>query len=175
MVNFQPTGPFILFGWSAAGKLIFELTRVLELCGREVSDIILSDSSFEKEQKLDDEGYEEECKGFIAQVEKLLEQLGVEFLKEKVRKKVKKYFHYYRNVNTLEVINANLHLIISEETQERESVNLQCWDEFTTKPVMIYNGFGRHENMVSPGALEKNAELIRKILDRIESETSIKN
>ncbi|MFC2146222.1 thioesterase domain-containing protein, partial [Acidobacteriota bacterium] len=49
--NYQPEGPYILLGWSAAGVLIFQVVRELEKRGREVSDIILIDSFFNREKK----------------------------------------------------------------------------------------------------------------------------
>ena len=48
ITNIQPTGPYILFGWSAAGKLIFKVVGALENRGFEVSDIILFDCFWKK-------------------------------------------------------------------------------------------------------------------------------
>jgi fengycin family lipopeptide synthetase D len=165
MTNLQPTGPYILFGWSAAGKLIFEVAGVLEQCGREVSDIILVDSLFSKNKIVDAQEYEEEKLKSMLEVEQYLGKMGIEFLKEKVRKKIEQYLNYFRNTVTFGVIHANVHLITSEDTQGNSEIDIRCWDEFTTKTVSIYNGFGSHGEMFAPGLLEKNAGIIRKILN----------
>jgi thioesterase domain-containing protein len=90
----------------------------------------------------------------------------VESITGKVRKKVEKYSNYLRNTSTLQVIQANVHLILSEDTQNNSEADIRCWDQLTTKPVLIYNGFGSHRSMFSPGPLEKNVDLIKKILDK---------
>ncbi|MDQ1354076.1 MAG: hypothetical protein QG657_4385, partial [Acidobacteriota bacterium] len=129
----QMTGPYILFGWSAPGKLIFEVTRILEYRNLEVSDIILADNLFFKNSAIGGEGLDE----FMLDVRKYLEREGVESITEKVRKKVEDYSNYLRNTTTLQVIQANVHLILSEDTQNNSEADIRCWDQLTTKPVLI--------------------------------------
>ncbi|HLP61339.1 MAG TPA: phosphopantetheine-binding protein, partial [Candidatus Deferrimicrobium sp.] len=165
MTKLQPGGPFILFGWSAAGKLIFKVAAALENRGGEVSDIILADCFWDKnELNENEEGGENK---FMLNLEKQMDEYGIGYLKEKVRKKNKLYYEYLRDLNQLDAIHANVHLIISEESQNRVSLDRNCWHELS-KTVITYNGFGKHNLMFNEGPLEKNAELIKKILNKID-------
>ncbi|HLP46047.1 MAG TPA: amino acid adenylation domain-containing protein, partial [Candidatus Kapabacteria bacterium] len=168
ITNLQPTGPYILFGWSAAGKLIFEVAGVLENRGFAVSDIILADSLLDKVE-IKNEGeqakdYENYLKG-IKFVEKQMDEYGIGYLKAKVLQKNTRYLEHIRGLNKFEVIHTNLHLIFSEELQTDVTIDRDCWNEFTAKKVIIYNGFGSHNFMFDGESLEKNAVLIKKILD----------
>jgi thioesterase domain-containing protein len=100
-------------------------------------------------------------------IEKYLEDLGVGFLKEKILGRVKKYRRYFTNQERLEVVNAYVHLILSEEN--RDTHKARCWDQFTAKTSRIYQGFGSHDEMLDAGHVEKNAEIIREILDKIKA------
>jgi thioesterase domain-containing protein len=154
-----------LFGWSAAGGLTFEVAKALESNGCDVSDIIFADCYWTKEKIPVDSG---EDQAFFRHIETVLEGWGMAFLKERVRGRAEKYMSYIRNLTSLEMIHANVHLIVSEQTRQGDDKNMGSnWDKFTHRSVMTYNGFGSHDNMFEPGALEKNAELIREILTKI--------
>jgi thioesterase domain-containing protein len=81
--------------------------------------------------------------------------------------KTQRYITYYENITHLERVNANIHLIISQESQTSKINNPRCWDELTTKKSVVYPGFGGHNDMISPGSFEKNAKIIREILGEI--------
>ncbi|HLP48742.1 MAG TPA: amino acid adenylation domain-containing protein [Candidatus Kapabacteria bacterium] len=174
ITTIQKTGPHILVGYSAAGKLIFKVVEAMETRGFEVSDIILCDCFWDKnviKEGIDEaKVLEDGLNRFIIEIEKYMDHSGIGYLKEKVRKRAKMYLEYLQNLNKFEGIHSNVHLIISEQMWDDETSDRNCWDELTDKPVMIYNGFGSHIRMFSEEPLEKNAELIKKILDRIESE-----
>ncbi|NIM11555.1 MAG: amino acid adenylation domain-containing protein [Candidatus Aminicenantes bacterium] len=165
ITNLQPVGPYILLGYSAGGLLSFDITYALESSGFEVSDLILLDSFFtEKETRALTEADREE---WFNGIEKNLERVGAGALKEKIFAKTHRYITYYENITHLERVNANVHLILSEESQNSEINNPGCWDELTTKKSVVYPGFGGHNDMLSPGSLEKNAGIIREILGTI--------
>jgi amino acid adenylation domain-containing protein len=166
ITNLQPTGPYILFGWSAAGKLIFKVAETLEKQGFEVSDIILADSFLDKNElnPIESGALEKNRNDFISHIEKQMDLYGIGFLKEKVRQKNQSYFEYLQNLDLYKAIHANVHVILSRESQDNTSVDKECWNTLTTKPVQVHNGFGNHELMFNKEYLEKNAEVIRKIL-----------
>jgi hypothetical protein len=65
------------------------------------------------------------------------------------------------------VVNANVHLILSQENKETPLAG--CWEPFTTKTARIYHGFGPHMEMLYPGFgfTRKNAGIIHEILTKI--------
>jgi hypothetical protein len=67
-------------------------------------------------------------------------------------------------------INANIHLILAENSQEAKArlqyvVDLQPTD--TTKELMTYQGYGKHDYMLFRGAVEGNAQVCKQILTAI--------
>ncbi|MCP5049422.1 MAG: hypothetical protein GY940_19790, partial [bacterium] len=173
ITDLQPEGPYILFGYSAAGRLTFQVAKKLENRGHEVSDIIFVDCFFSKTQyafEMTEEQTEEYLQDFYQLVNELLESMKLTFLKEKIIIKAHKYMDYYKNISSLETINANVHLILSEEEQAEENNTItRCWDPLTTRSSSVYNGAGHHQLMFTRGALEKNAGIMRTILNRIEA------
>ncbi|MCP5108402.1 MAG: AMP-binding protein [bacterium] len=168
----QPLGPYVLFGMCAAGRLTMQVANALEKSGCEVSDIIFADSLYIESypHELSRDYYNE----YYGDVAYNLEKLGLSHLKEEVIAKTGKYMKYYLNLPPLEVVNADLHLVLSDQVQLRiqkgESVGTaDGWDRWTTKRTLLYKGFGMHEEMFSPGSLEKNTEIIRDILGTISS------
>jgi amino acid adenylation domain-containing protein len=163
ITNAQPDGPYTLLGWSAAGKLVFDVTRALENDGFAVADIILLDCYFH----IREGEYVYYEGGIIKDMEEVLKEWGLHFLKDSVRRKVDKYLRYNHYLVNLEVINADVHLITSEDARSSQGVDFKCWNKLTNKTVVTYEGFGRHEEMLKPGSvnLKKNAELIKAILN----------
>ncbi len=154
----QPVGPYLLFGFSAAGRLTFEVAKALENHGFQVADIILVDT-FRPGQDMAGEV----PAGDYNHIEKYLEDLGVGFLKEEILGKTRKYRSYFNEQTNLESVNADVHLILSEEN--RDAPLAGYWIKLTSKTSRIYHGFGTHEEMLyTPENLEKNARIIRQIL-----------
>ncbi len=159
----QPEGPYILYAYSAGGRLAVETAGALEKQGFAVSDIIFSDCFYYGDQANPMD--REEIDTWLNEIGKYLEGLGAGHLKEKVLATAQKYTAYSQNITHLPVVNAKIHLILSEEN--RGSSLSGCWDPFTTKGTVLYQGSGAHLKMFVPGYLEKNAEILRKILDKI--------
>jgi len=162
ITGIQANGPYQFLGYSAAGPITFEAARALEKCGREVSDIIFLDSFFRRERtSITPEFLQRQ----YTAVEELLDSMGLPSLKEKVINKSIKYMEYWKNINSLEKIHANVHLILSEEMQKKGETG-ECWEKLTHGKVFIYHGFGDHHTMLDRGIVEKNGEIIKEILDR---------
>ncbi|MCX6584764.1 MAG: amino acid adenylation domain-containing protein [Candidatus Aminicenantes bacterium] len=164
ITGIQPDGPYVFFGHSAAGKLTFVIAAALEKLGYEVSAIVFADSLFAENVVI--ELTEEYLVEFRTGVEDFLKAMKAEFLLEKVFAKAKKYMEYWNTIAALEKVNANVHLILSEEARHSTEVFIDshCWDKLTTKSSRIYNGWGGHRDMLGGWALEKNIEIIKKIL-----------
>ncbi len=165
ITKLQPVGPYIFSGYSAAGPIIFEVTSTLEKQGFEVSDIIFLDCFFTGKTNVMNR---EETEDYSNVLKKRMKNLGADFLKEKVVKKSIKYLRYEGTTTRLDVVNANVHLILSTDKKERDEI--RCWDTLTTKTSLVYQGYGTHHEMLKHGPLEENAKIIKKILEKIESE-----
>ncbi|MCP4158016.1 MAG: AMP-binding protein, partial [bacterium] len=167
ITSLQPEPPYQLFGWSAAGYLVFPVAAKMEEMGHEVSDIILADCFFLQQENQVERGADPE--NWMPKDEDLIElglkELGLMSMKDKVIETIKKYVIYRNGIKTLEKVKANVHFILS--TEERERKILECWDPFTIKKPLLYEGAGKHSEMLSGQPLEHNAGLIRKILDGI--------
>jgi len=163
----QPEGPYVLFGYSAAGRLTFEVAAALEKQEYVVSDIILADS-FRPVENINGSLPET----VINNITTYLEKLGVDFLKEKIIGIMEKYRAYFIEPYTPAVVNANVHLILSQENKETPLAG--CWQPFTTKTARVYQGYGTHLGMLYPGFgfTQKNAGIINEILSQRKKEVS---
>jgi amino acid adenylation domain-containing protein len=164
MNEIQPHGAFVFFGHSAAGRLSFEMAKALENNGREVSDIIFADCFFYADGLRDLEGQTVRLR---RRVLAFLDEWNAGFFKEQVMKKMENHMVYLCSVPKLDIINANIHLILSEEVRQRDDVNLRCWENMTHKSFRTYNGWGTHLSMMLGSDLEKNVKIMREILERV--------
>ena len=160
----QPVGPYVFFGHSGAGRLSFQLTRAFENRGENVSDLIFADC-FILEFDLEEEESRRKHTRFM--VDEFLKDLGAGFLTEKILKKAINYMLYLQTAPKLEIINANVHSIVSEESRQRHDCDPLCWQKWTTKTNRVYNAWGRHVDMLTGSDLDKNIEIIKQILDGI--------
>jgi len=155
----QPAGRYILLAYSAGARVTFEVANALENSGYEVSDIILVDSFWPRKPT------GQEADEFVVKnIEKYLEESGVEFLKETIIGKVIKYRGYFTTPYKPGEVNADVHLILSEENIDAPQA--RCWEQFTTKKSIIYRGIGEHHEMMTPGAAAKNARIIQEIVEQ---------
>jgi malonyl CoA-acyl carrier protein transacylase/thioesterase domain-containing protein len=162
ITTLQPAGPYLLFEYSAGVKITFEVAEALEKRGFAVSDVILVDS-FWPGDRMDPEVPEAVIKG----LEKYHEELDAVFLQDQVIRRVRAYRRYFTLPTRPGVVNANIHLILSEENMGMPRA--RCWEPFTTKNAVIYQGHGPHDDMLRPGFVEKNAEIVRQILAKSDS------
>ncbi|UCH92153.1 MAG: SDR family NAD(P)-dependent oxidoreductase [Candidatus Aminicenantes bacterium] len=174
IMEIQEKGPYCLFGYSSGGNLALETALELEQRGEQVSDIIIGDSTFRNEVLiLTPESFENKNVNFVNWVETEMEQLGLGHLKERVLERARHYAQYYHSRSDRGKVNARVHLITAINrkenpvlTAESESGVIQNmdWKDVGTS-YAVYEGFGVHEKMFSPGFVEKNAAIIRKILE----------
>ncbi len=165
ITTLQPCGPYHLLGYSAAGGLTFQVAAALENHSHRVSDIIFADCYWsENEQEIAGNNMlrEEDGTEFQRLVGEQLEALGMAFFKEKVAVKMEQYEAYNNALTHLEPIKANVHLIVS--AQARKENRPPNWDKHTTGSFTVYNGFGNHLDMFKTGPLERNVDIIKKIL-----------
>jgi surfactin family lipopeptide synthetase A len=156
----QQQGPYILLGYSAGAKLCVKAAELLEKAGQVVSDIIILDG-YSQWKGLSAQEIEIQAAEFYQSIEKIVEDLGIQHLKQKISNTLKSYRHYHDNLELEEKVEAAIHLIRAEDKKDKE--RFVGWQEFTRDQEMIYEGYGNHHQMLSPGFIERNAVIIAKI------------
>jgi amino acid adenylation domain-containing protein len=165
LTGIQPGDSYKLLGYSAAGRLTLEVAKALENNGCEVSDIIFADC-FLSENLSKYAFTQEHLQEYYGIVEENLERWGLADLKQKVINRTRKYIEYIEEVTHLEAVNANIHLVLSDDNRKSQWVH--CWDDYTGRASLRYHGVGQHQRMFRGEALEKNAQVVKKILDSME-------
>ncbi len=170
----QAKGPYVTGGYSAGGNLAFEVAAELENQGYDVAAVILLDA-FAKDF-IFSHGTAEENHSFQQMVKEAMESFGLAFLKQEVVAKLKHYSLFYNQLVNRGGLNAPIysitaanhqqreHEIIAKETGKPGSRQFPPWDQYTRQSCHIYKGFGTHVDMFNPGFVEKNAEIVQKIL-----------
>ena len=173
ITNINKDQPIKLLGYSAGGRLSFDVAKALEKAGYEVSDIIVVDAGVSK--VMDDDALEDAKSHVFSSVKSFLNlsvfynlsQKDKDSMGEKIINTCEAYMKYDTENITTGKINSNIHVITSAEDswEEGHYDYLLKWKEHTTKEVLVYNGYGKHEDMMVSPYVDKNAELINKILN----------
>ncbi|MDD4111480.1 MAG: amino acid adenylation domain-containing protein [Herbinix sp.] len=169
--SIQQEGPYILFGYSAGGNLAFEVAKELINHGYEVSHLILWDSYFideiNKNRMTEEEGRDAAdtmIEEFVKENVELMPNLKI--LKDYFRKKIIKYIEYLDYLVTSGEVDSNIHLVkAEEETEEAFEGKQMKWKDSTMKRFFFYKGYGIHSEMLKLGFIERNAEIMRSILE----------
>jgi thioesterase domain-containing protein/acyl carrier protein len=159
--DIQPEGPYILLGYSAGAKLCIKLAELLEEAGRQVSGIIILDS-YSSGPKLSEKEMENQAVEFYQGIEKGIQYLGIRHLEQKITNTLKKYRYYHDNLELSKKLGTTIHLIQAEDRRGKEE--FIGWQAFTHDREIVYEGYGLHREMLSPGVIEKNAAVIDRIL-----------
>ncbi|PAD65391.1 non-ribosomal peptide synthase [Bacillus siamensis] len=152
MLEIQPEGPYILFGYSAGGNTAFEAAKAMEKRGLEISDVIIADAY----RKLDT---------LPPQPTNATAENVPEAVREAVIRKTERYQTYWAELINDGQIAANLHFIEAgikgEHNAEPEP---KKWEGATTGLYQEYQGEGAHKDMFEPEFAHKNAEVILDIV-----------
>jgi thioesterase domain-containing protein/acyl carrier protein len=173
---YQPQGPYTLFSYSAGGELAMEVANHLEQQGHRVAAVLLLDCSRNKGKPGDRPGYQFP-EAFMDIVEKSMEELGVEYLKDKVRHKVAAYSEYFWRPKRLKPLHADIYHLaaLKREDQKKEPDHEDPgWRELVDpNSGCVYRehqASGFHGEMLEGEHLKKNAALIRRILEMNEQQ-----
>ncbi|WP_407873315.1 non-ribosomal peptide synthase/polyketide synthase [Paenibacillus melissococcoides] len=155
----QPEGALHLLGYSAGGNLAFEVAKQLESEGREVAHLILLDSYPRKTalQAADQAAYAESLQDEISRFIAHVPEADV----EEVFRNITRYKSWVDGVATDGRIQACIHLIQSEDAEEHPE---QCyWKPWTAGEQILYQGSGKHEQMLEGEEARKNGSVVRAI------------
>ncbi|MDW7614145.1 amino acid adenylation domain-containing protein [Peribacillus simplex] len=177
----QQKGPYQLLGYSAGGNLAFEVAAELKRRGREVTDLILLDSyKIDNTQTRINSTYTANLYQNIVEEAKndplYREYLEIDHFREKIINRVKTYINYLNSLTNESLIDAEIHLIEADEEKEEKGTNhflLLEWEEFTTKKVKRYKGFGEHGDMLLKDNLAKNKGIITNILNETKKQLTV--
>ncbi|MCY9685313.1 amino acid adenylation domain-containing protein [Paenibacillus apiarius] len=155
----QPQGALHLLGYSAGGNLAFEVAKQLESEGREVAHLILLDSYPRKTamQTADQEAYAESLQEEISRFIAHAPDVDV----EEVLRNIARYKSWVDRVATDGRIQARIHLIQSENAEEQPEQSF--WKPWTAGDQILYQGSGKHEQMLEGEDARKNGAVVRAI------------
>ncbi len=173
VASVDPEGPYLFFGYSSGGNLAYHVCQEIERRGLCVSDIVMVDS-----------GRKLECTPFPREeVESIVDEfinhesnrpyLNSPVLRDKARRLIESSYAYIENAVDEDKVNANVHVITSEgAVDENYDANGKLlatrtgWAALSRGELDTYQGEGDHNHMLYQPYLDRNAELIRTILDR---------
>ncbi|MCP5108011.1 MAG: acyltransferase domain-containing protein, partial [bacterium] len=139
----QPGGPYILLGYSAGGNLAFEVAGEIERRGCNVRALILLDVYANREAAgIADLKMQEK---YLNYIKTNMEAMGLSFLKDRVMRKMESYAYFLEGLEHRGVLEAEFHLITGIDRKMHGD-----WDQFTSNGCKVYDGFGKHIEMLNP-------------------------
>ena len=169
----DPHGPYVLLGYSAGGNLAYHVAAELERRGREVSDIVMVDSSRLVGRLVFPDGEAESVASTFLNHESVRPYLTSAILREKVVRKIQGYYEYIGTSMDTHTVQANIHVLISGDSRDQHFdldsgeliSSVPLWGEVTRCAFNIYPAFGSHNDMLFEPHLGCNARLLREILE----------
>ena len=168
-------GPLILMGYSLGGNLAFEVAKILEKREEIVRDVIILDSyriaeTFEfKDEHMKE--FEKELRGHLSK------HTGSNIIEQETLSQAHDYIDYSSRTVNAGYTYAKI-TVLADETKLAfyESGQEGSWHG-CAKQVTIYQGAGRHADMLDTDNVEANATLMRKAfatksIDTLKKETA---
>lgn len=144
--------------------MAFEVAKGLMNAGYLVSDVILLDAVRSTEPVYTSQKEIGEGVNRLLDVDKidpwLKEFLDIEAVKDRVKAKIGKYIAYTDQLVNEGMIEADIHFIVAEAEESYED----CWLGSTLGECVIYEGYGKYNEMLKGESLERNVEMICEIL-----------
>ncbi|KYG29134.1 hypothetical protein AZF08_27900 [Bacillus gaemokensis] len=159
IVSIQEQGPYVFLGYSAGGNLAFEIAKVMEQKGLEISDIIMLDTSLmnPEMQKLREELLEsdmdnnENISEWFKQVQDI----------PSVKNKSYCYEKYMKQLNNSGIVQSNIHNLVVK------GLDKSNWSNATIKTYVEYEGFGNHNELLNRKFIDANVGIIKLALNEI--------
>lgn len=174
IMGVDPDGPYLLFGYSSGGNLAYRVARELEERGRQVTAILMVDSTRRLQKVPMSEDEVQRIANVFLGDESIKPYLASPILYDKAHRLVHSSLAYVQNAVDYHCIHADIHVLTSEQciTEYRDEtgtllVSLDAWAEVTTGRLHVHPGVGHHNYMLAPPHLDRNVDLIRRILDSI--------
>jgi amino acid adenylation domain-containing protein len=170
IVEADPAGPYLLFGYSAGGNLAFHVALELERRGRRVSDIVMLDSSrFLRRFAFPEAEPDRLAQEFLG-ADSVMQVANSSVLRDKVRRRIRRYYAFLSSIVDDEPVAANIHLIRSpgsDEVYRGEDGAIICsqpaWADITRGTFTCHDGTGGHGEMLLEPCFRDNARLLEDI------------
>jgi amino acid adenylation domain-containing protein len=180
VVRTDPEGPYLLLGYSAGGNLACAVAHELERRGRRVAGLIMIDSTRKLQQTpLPDGEIERITRDFLEDAS-LRGYFSSPVLREKARRLIRKSMQHAADSVDHHIVDCDIHVLTSEHptTEYRDPtgtllVSLQAWAQLTRGQLRIHPGVGDHNHMLATPHLDRNAALLREIIDQIAGSVGI--
>ncbi len=162
ILDIQPEGPYRLLGYSAGGNIAFEIAKEFEKMGHVVSDIIFLDSFKKKGTR---KPTKKSLKNIEEEITNIISDQGIAFepYRQRLVERAKKFQVYLSGIDNSGLLNANLHLIATQEGKRYNG----GWKNSTNNQYKVYQCHGKHWDILNPGFRENNIELIHSLLNNI--------
>jgi len=170
----DPTGPYLLFGYSGGGNLAFHVAGELERRGRRVIAIVLLDAArFLTRFRFPDDEADRIAAEYLDD-ETVKQHLNSPVLRDKVRRKVQRYYDYFSTIEDSHTINADIYLLTGEDSQDiyhDSKGHIICskpaWANVTCGRFITYSGRGNHNAMLDSLYLATNLALLQAVFAQI--------
>ncbi|MCP4686919.1 MAG: amino acid adenylation domain-containing protein [Desulfobacterales bacterium] len=167
----DPRGPYTFLGYSGGGNIAYHVAGELLNRGGRVSDIIMLDSARRLEKVPNrEEDVTAVAEEFLSQ-ESLRPYLSNTVLKEKALRRIKSSFAFFDAMVDHHVVNSDIHVVLAEDSPDVHEdasgavlASVSAWADATRGKLQIIPGSGGHNRMLRPPHLERNADLLKKIL-----------
>ena len=169
----DPDGPYVLFGYSSGGNLAYHVARELEDRGRRVTAIVMIDSG----RKLQKTPFApEELRRITDEFlnhDSNRPYLTSHILREKAQRRIQLSYAWIDQSTDYHHMEADIHVVLCENAADamtdadgRMLSSVSAWAEVTGGVLKTHQGDGDHAHMLYQPYLERNARVIRSLLDQ---------
>jgi hybrid polyketide synthase/nonribosomal peptide synthetase FtdB len=162
--NYQKEGPYVLLGYSLGGNLAFEVCKELENRSKEVSRVIIMDS-----YRIDGTfaPTDEDMKKFEVELAAHFKRhIGSAVVQKHTLDQAKDFINFCYETMNKGTVKAKVHFIIEENSSDPHRAKRESsWDGSSQTLTRLYQGIGKHEEMLDKTLVSENANIVRTILE----------
>ncbi|MER6913488.1 amino acid adenylation domain-containing protein [Streptomyces sp. NPDC000594] len=161
----QPGGGTLLLGYSLGGNLAFETAKELERRGHRVDHVVILDSHRIEEPFVPGA---EHLAAFEKELsEHLRKHTGSRIVAAETMGHAAEYLAFCGRTPNAGAVAARVGVVTDEDSVELYAAGARgAWHGSSTSAHTVLRGSGAHADMLDPGHLGRNAELVRRMLTR---------
>jgi len=174
VIEIDPDGPHVLFGYSGGGNLAFRTAKVLEQRGRRVAGVVMLDSSRFIEPWQFPDGEARRLAGEFLGATEVQQVAGTAALRDKVIRTIERYYDFLAGEGDTGRIAADIHVVASSpfvdeyrEASGRLIASKSSWAQVTGGRLHLVQGEAAHGEMLRQPWLDHNAGLLRAAFNAI--------